>query len=125
MTATEQAIPDGTHTAGHGSELAEAATMLDIRPSTVIARPEEAAAMLAASWLDCAGQRLAYAVASGEMCDRCARAALSTIGLAGGIPPGMLARDGLGGFGWLLQSTGPALPPGLSGLDRGPGTSPG
>ena len=37
----------------------------------------------------------------------------------------LLARDGLGGFGWLLQSRGPLLPPGLRQLDMGPTPSSG
>jgi hypothetical protein len=52
---------------------------------------EEAAQAVAESWQALAGPKLALAVAKGEMCDRCARAALLSIGVAAGVPPKALA----------------------------------
>lgn len=65
---------------------------------TAVANGQDAVAVLAARWLDLAGERLARDVATGKVCDRCARAALLTIGVAGGIPPVTLAREGLHGY---------------------------
>ncbi len=60
--------------------------------------PDGAVAAVTASWLDIAGERLAYLVARGALCDRCARRSLLTIGLAGGVPAGTLVRKGLAGY---------------------------
>lgn len=69
---------------------------------TAVAHGEEAVAVLAARWMDLAGRNLAYKVASGEVCDRCARNALTTIGVAGGLPPKAIATQALGEYGRVL-----------------------
>ncbi len=58
---------------------------------------------LAGRWLHLAGKRLAIEVASGNLCDRCARSSLRTIGLAGGIGPVTVAGMLLDGYGSTLS----------------------
>lgn len=60
------------------------------------------AAALVDSWVRLAGEQLAADVAMGSVCDRCARKSLRTVGLAGGIPPGRLARVVLVHYGRVL-----------------------
>lgn len=69
---------------------------------TAVAHGDDAIALLAARWLDLAGRDLAYKVASGEVCDRCARNALATIGVAGGLSPKAIATQALGEYGRVL-----------------------
>lgn len=76
---------------------------------TTVAHGEDAVALLAARWLDLAGHRLAREVATGRMCDRCARSALVTIGLAGGLPPATLARDVVKGYEDKMRSIAVAV----------------
>lgn len=54
--------------------------------------PEAAAEAVVGSWAELAGPRLAAEVATGALCDRCARRALATVGLAGGVGPARIAR---------------------------------
>lgn len=76
--------------------------------STVITWPDEAVAILTARWLDLGGRDLALTVARGEICNRCARKALTSLGLAGGIGPATIARHLRDGYGygppWLVRS---------------------
>lgn len=44
--------------------------------------PEDATEQVVEAWMRLAGKELAYEVAVGKMCDRCARAALRTIVLS-------------------------------------------
>ena len=70
---------------------------------------DRAIQLLTASWLDIAGERLAQGVATGALCNRCARLALMTIGIAGGIPPGRLVRECLLGYSRTLTEITDAL----------------
>lgn len=70
---------------------------------TAVAYGQDAVAVLALRWFDLAGRELAYKVAAGEMCDRCARKALTTIGVAGGLPPKQIATAGLIEYGRVLK----------------------